>query len=73
MVLTVADCYVAAVATKHEYDTSRRSANADLFGVATLNAKCVIIGEKSMCVTKEAKFIHPPYMTLHINTPNTRA
>lgn len=32
---TDADCYAAAVATKHEYDTSRRSASADSFGAAT--------------------------------------
>lgn len=73
MALTAADCYAAAVATKHEYDTSRRNASVDLFGAATLNAKCAIIGERSMCVTKAAKFIHPPYMTLHFNTPPTHA
>lgn len=46
------DYCAADAAIRHEYDTSKRNANADSSGAVMSDAKCAIISEKSTFATK---------------------
>lgn len=45
-------CYAVVAAIKQEFGMSKRNVIADLCGVAPLNVKCAIIGERSIFVIK---------------------